>query len=212
MLNTDSRNGMQALWNAKFQGDSFVYGEEPNAFIKENEMLLLPCERVLCLGEGEGRNALYLAEKGMEVEAMDASDVGLFKLRANAKARYVEVKLRHTLLAYWDPTPSYGAVVCTYLHVPKNEQKMLFEKALFALEFGGIFIAELFSESQKMFHSGGPKELDLLYDINTITHTLKSLPCAILKLSQEIIVLNEGAKHQGRASVIRVILKKKALV
>lgn len=202
---------MQALWNAKFQGDSFIYGEDPNAFILENEALLLPCKCILCLGEGEGRNALYLAEKGMTVEAMDASDVGLFKLRASAKARYVEVKLRHTILAYWNPTPSYGAVVCTYLHVPKNEQKVLFEKALSALEEGGIFIAELFSESQKSFHSGGPKELDLLYNINTITETIKSLPCAILKLSQEIVVLNEGEKHQGRASVIRVILKKKAL-
>lgn len=199
---------MQALWNAKFKGDALVYGDAPNAFIQENEALILAHQRVLCLGEGEGRNAIYLADKGMHVEAMDASDVGLFKLKSRAKEYYTEVTLRHTLLKYWTPTPSYGAVVCTYLHVPKTEQKMLFEKALSALEIDGIFIAELFSEKQKNLQSGGPKELDLLYDINTITRILTSLPCAILKLSQEIVMLSEGTKHIGKASVIRIILKK----
>lgn len=203
---------MQALWNAKFEGETLLYGEEPNAFIKDNEALLLPLQSVLCLGEGEGRNALFLAEKGMEVEALDASDVALLKLLKQAKSRYLEIKIRHTLLQYWEPDTQYGAVVCTYLHVPKKEQKMLFEKALSALREEGIFIAELFSESQKSFHSGGPKELDLLYDINAITHCLKSLPCVIVKLSQEIVLLNEGEKHVGRASVIRIILKKRSAV
>ncbi len=199
---------MQALWNAKFGGEALLYGEEPNHFIKEHLELLLPCERIMCLGEGEGRNAIFLADKGLEVEALDASDVALLKLRKSAKAHYVQVKVRHTLLEHWEPSPFYGAVVCTYLHVPKKEQPLLFSKALEALKVGGIFIAELFSESQKSFHSGGPKEPDLLYNLNDISDTLKFLPCTILKLAQEIVILHEGEKHVGRASVIRVICKK----
>ena len=188
---------MQALWNAKFGGEALLYGEEPNHFIKEHLELLLPCERIMCLGEGEGRNAIFLADKGLEVEAHDASDVALLKLRKRAKAHYVQVKVRHTLLEH-----------CPYLHVPKKEQPLLFSKALEALKVGGIFIAELFSESQKSFHSGGPKEPDLLYNLNDISDTLKFLPCTILKLAQEIVILHEGEKHVGRASVIRVICKK----
>ena len=198
---------MQALWNAKFGGEALLYGEEPNHFIKEHLELLLPCERIMCLDEGEGRNAIFLADKGLEVEALDASDVALLKLRKRAKAHYVQVKVRHTLLEHWEPSPFYGAVVCTYLHVPKKEQPLL-SKALEALKVGGIFIAELFSESQKSFHSGGPKEPDLLYNLNDISDTLKFLPCTILKLAQEIVILHEGEKHVGRASVIRVICKK----
>jgi len=85
---------------------------------------------------------------------------------------------------------------------------MLFAKSIEALKEGGIFIAELFSESQITFHSGGPRNVGLLYDINDISDVLKFLPCHILKLSQEVIVLHEGEKHIGRASVIRLIARK----
>jgi hypothetical protein len=199
---------MQALWNAKFRGEALLYGEEPNAFIKEHVELLLPLGHILCLGEGEGRNALFLAEKGLNVEALDASDVGLFKLRNRARTHYLEIKIRHTLLEYWEPPALYGGVVCTYLHLPKEKQKMLFEKAIKALCNKGIFIAEVFSESQVNFHSGGPNNVGLLYDLNDISDVLKSLPCRVLKLAQEIVVLNEGKNHVGRASVIRVIAQK----
>lgn len=199
---------MQDFWNEKFQGDGLLYGEAPNNFIKENIELLLNAKQVMCLGEGEGRNAIFLADKGLEVEALDASDVALFKLRKRAHENYLFIKIRHTLLEYWEPTPLYGAVVCSYLHLPKQNQKELFEKSLQALKLGGIFIAELFSESQINFTSGGPKNIALLYDFNDILDIVKFLPCEVVKLSQEVVILNEGEKHAGRASVIRIILKK----
>jgi len=199
---------MQAFWNAKFQTKNLIYGEAPNNFIKENADLFLNLKTVMCLGEGEGRNAIFLADKGLEVEALDISDIALLKLRRRAKESYVFVKTRHTLLEYWEPDQLYDAVVCTYLHLPKENQKMLFEKSLEALAPHGYFVAELFSESQIHFESGGPKNIALLYDLNDILDIAKTLPCKILKLSQEVIVLNEGDKHVGRASVIRIILQK----
>jgi len=199
---------MQAFWNEKFQTSQMIYGETPNAFIKEHVDLLVHAKRCICLGEGEGRNAVYLADLGLNVEALDASDVALAKLRKRAKEHYVAIKTRHTLLEYWQPEPIYDAVVCTYLDLAKNEQMMLFEKAVAALAPEGIFIAELFSESQIHFNSGGPKNALLLYDINAIIAWIKRLPCKVLKLSQEIVMLNEGTQHVGRASVIRIILKK----
>ncbi|MDD3342331.1 MAG: class I SAM-dependent methyltransferase [Sulfurospirillaceae bacterium] len=202
---------MQEVWNAKFQSKERLYGYAPNNFIKDNFELIAQAKTVMCLGEGEGRNAIYLAEKGLEIEALDASDVALFKLRKWAKEYYLDIKIRHTLIQYWTPTPTYDAVVCTYLHLFKKDQKMLFEKALLALHVGGIFIAELFSESQINFSSGGPKNIALLYDFNDILDMVKSLPCEVLKLSQEVIFLDEGTSHQGKGSVIRVILKKKQI-
>lgn len=201
---------MQAFWNAKFYTKDFIYGEAPNNFVKENIELLVNTKTVMCLGEGEGRNAIYLADKGMEVEALDISDIALKKLRRRAKESYLFIKTRHTLFEYWQPDTHYDAVVCTYLHLPKHNQKMLFEKALVALNTNGYFIAELFSESQIHFSSGGPKNIALLYDLNDILDIVKTLPCKIIKLAQEVIVLNEGDKHVGRASVIRIILQKLA--
>ena len=201
---------MQAFWNAKFYTKDFIYGEAPNNFVKENIELLVNTKTVMCLGEGEGRNAIYLADKGMEVEALDISDIALKKLRRRAKESYLFIKTRHTLFEYWQPDTHYDAVVCTYLHLPKHNQKMLFEKALMALNTNGYFIAELFSESQIHFSSGGPKNIALLSDLNDILDIVKTLPCKIIKLAQEVIVLNEGDKHVGRASVIRIILQKLA--
>ena len=201
---------MQAFWNAKFYTKDFIYGETPNNFVKENIELFVNTKKVMCLGEGEGRNAIYLADKGMEVEALDISDIALKKLRRRAKESYLFIKTRHTLFEYWQPDTHYDAVVCTYLHLPKHNQKMLFEKALMALNTNGYFIAELFSESQIHFSSGGPKNIALLYDLNDILDIVKTLPCKIIKLAQEVIVLNEGDKHVGRASVIRIILQKLA--
>lgn len=199
---------MQDFWNEKFQGDELLYGEAPNNFIKENIELLLKAKTVMCVGEGEGRNAIFLADKGFEVEALDASDVALLKLRKRALENHLAIKIRHTLLEYWNPNPLYDAVICTYLHLPKPKQKELFEKSVQALKLDGIFIAELFSESQLNFTSGGPRNIALLYDFNDILDIVKFLPCVVVKLSQEVIILNEGEKHAGKASVIRIILKK----
>jgi len=199
---------MQVFWNAKFQTKDLTYGETPNNFVKENIDLLLNAKSVICLGEGEGRNAIYLADRGLIVEALDVSDVALLKLRQRAKEHYLFIKTRHTLLEYWEPEQRYDAVICTYLQLPKEQQNMLFEKAVEALLPNGYFIAELFSESQIHFESGGPKNMAFLYDLNDILDIAKTLPCKIIKLTQEIIALNEGDRHVGRASVIRIIFQK----
>jgi len=199
---------MQAFWNKKFQTSHLIYGEAPNNFIKKNIGLLLHVKTVMCLGEGEGRNAIYLADEGLSVEALDISDTALFKLRKRAKEYYVDIKTRHTDIIYWQPEPCYDAVICTYLQLPKQHQNILLEKSFAALSFDGYFIAELFSESQIHFHSGGPKDNALLYNVNDMLACIKTLPYKILQFSQEMVVLDEGHCHQGKASVVRIILQK----
>lgn len=199
---------MQEVWNAKFNKEDFLYGTEPNAFIKENASLLPKRSRVICLGEGEGRNALYLAKLGLKVEALDASDVGLQKLQKKALEQELAITIRHTLIENWKPHGTYDAILSSYMHLPKNEQREMFLKSFLALNEGGYFIAEFFSEHQLRQKSFGPKEIDLLYNICDIYSILKNLPCDIIKLSQEIIELAEGVGHRGKASVIRIIFQK----
>ena len=62
---------MQELWNKKYSRDGFLYGTNVNTFIKEHMHLIEKNSKVLCLGEGEGRNAIFLAKKGLHVEALD---------------------------------------------------------------------------------------------------------------------------------------------
>ncbi|MBE0492315.1 MAG: class I SAM-dependent methyltransferase [Sulfurospirillum sp.] len=196
---------MQKMWNEKFSREDFLYGEEPNEFIKSQAHLFSKQSHILCLGEGEGRNALYLATQGHYVEALDASDVGLAKLHNKAKIAQVTLDIRHTLFENWEPHKSYDAIISSYFHLPKDKQQELFLKSFFALREGGYFVAEFFSTHHLKYKSFGPKDPNLLYDICDTAILLKNLPCEIIKLSQEIIQLNEGVGHTGKASVIRIV-------
>lgn len=199
---------MQETWNKKFGRDGLLYGTEVNNFIKSSVPLIEKNSKILCLGEGEGRNAIYLAKQGFQVEALDASDVGLKKLHNRAFEEQLAITVRHTLIENWDPHIEYGAIISTFTHLPKAIQKDMFTKSILTLKEGGFFIAEFFSIEQVNFQSGGPKDTELLYALDDLYHHFKNLPCTIYKLSQEIITLNEGYAHNGEASVIRIILKR----
>lgn len=199
---------MQEIWNNKFSRDGFLYGEEANSFIKENSHLFKKHATVLCLGEGEGRNAIFLAKKGLHVEALDASDVGLKKLHQKSIKENVVITIRHTLLENWQPVKKYDAIISTFTHLPRNEQKEMFIKSIDALKEEGYFIAEFFSVDQINFLSGGPKDTNLLYQLEDLYKLFTTLPCTIHKLSQEIVTLKEGKGHNGEASVIRIILRR----
>ncbi len=68
------------MWNERYDTEEYVYGREPNSFLVEKSSFL-PKGRVLCLAEGEGRNAVFLAGLGLELEVVAAgsSAVGLKK-------------------------------------------------------------------------------------------------------------------------------------
>lgn len=201
---------MQDLWNSKFGRTDFLYGKEVNAFIKENAHLVRENSRILLLGEGEGRNAIFFAKKdpSLHIEALDASDVGLQKLQKRAREENVAITIRHTLIEHWKPYGEYNAIITTFLHLHVAKRNEMLQKAFDALCSGGYFIAEFFSQEQLHYKSGGPKDLDLLYRLDDVLHFFEKLPCEIHKLSQELTHLSEGKGHVGEASVIRVIIKK----
>lgn len=198
---------MQHFWNEKFSQSGLLYGTEPNLFIKQNYQFLPISGNVICLGEGEGRNAIFLAQQGFKVEALDASDVALKKLRARLDDGLLNIMLRHTMIENWQPQFEYDGVVCVHMHLPKEYRKILFEKIIKALKTGGIFLCEVFSKRQLKYQSGGPKEENMLYDLCETYDLISNFDFDILKLSEEIVSLDEGV-HQGEACVVRMVLKK----
>jgi SAM-dependent methyltransferase len=67
-----------SFWDDRYRGETYAYGTEPNDFLRASAMRIPP-GRVLCLAEGEGRNAVFLAALGYEVTAVDLSSEGLRK-------------------------------------------------------------------------------------------------------------------------------------
>ena len=196
------------MWDEKFSREGYFYGFEPNIFIESKTGLLAPPGKVLCLGEGEGRNAVYLAEKGFEVTALDASAIGMTKALAMASKRGVSFKVELLDLEQWNPQENYDAIVTSYLHLEDPLRTQSFQKAISVLNPQGYFIGEFFSINQIPRESGGPKKPSLLYTIESLKTIFSMKNCEIVYLEECDVPLDEGNGHQGDALVIRVIVQK----
>jgi SAM-dependent methyltransferase len=195
------------FWNERYSSEEYVYGENPNHFLKEQlEKITVP-GKLLLPGEGEGRNAVYAAKLGWEVEAYDQSTTG--KLKAIKLADKNNVKINYHIEDLLGFTPSknfYDAVAIIYVHLNTKLRKSFNEKIIEALKPGGKIILELFSKDQLGKTSGGPQDLEMLYSIDEIEKDFGSLKTIILK--EETIDINEGEKHSGEASVVRFVGEK----
>jgi SAM-dependent methyltransferase len=199
---------IQSMWNKKFSRDGYLYGKKPNAFLASRLERLAARSRILFLGEGEGRNACYAAEKGFDVTALDASDVGLQKTRTLACELGVAVKTLHTDLEHWENDSVYDVVMASFLHLMEPLRTKAFREAMHSLRPGGRFIAEFFSIRQLPRDSGGPKMIDLLYTTDSLNEIFAVKGCEIEMLEEVIDTLDEGVGHQGEAEVIRVVVKR----
>ena len=195
----------QEFWNGKFSKADFFYGTNPNEFLASNLELVKSQKKMSCLGEGEGRNAIFFAKNGFDVTAIDASDLGLKKLENRAIEEKLSIKTVCMDLNLWEANEKYDVIVASYLHMYKNEREELFKKIEESLNIGGYFIGEFFSTKQLSYSSGGPKDLDLLYTTEDFTNYFQNCE---KKVSEEIVNLDEGIGHQGEACVIRVVIKR----
>jgi SAM-dependent methyltransferase len=195
----------QEFWNGKFSKADYFYGTKANEFLVLNISLLKNHKKLLCLGEGEGRNAIFFAKNGFEVSAIDASNLGLEKLQNRAIEEKLDIKTVCMDLNDWTVLEKYDVIVASYLHMFKNEREELFKKIEDSLNSNGYFIGEFFSTKQLEFNSGGPKDLDLLYAIEDFQNYFNLCKKNII---EEIVVLDEGIGHQGEACVIRVVIQK----
>jgi len=194
---------MKGTWNTRYTGTEFIYGTEPNQFLKY-ELSKINSGKILFLGEGEGRNAVYAATLGWDVDAVDFSASG--KLKADKLAAEKGVKINYCVedLSTYTPKQNYyNAVVLIYLHLEEELREKVNQKASAALKPDGRIIMEVFEKEQIKNSSGGPKSIELLYSLQNIVEDFIDLDFE--KLSKETIDLSEGEYHKGRAIVIRFV-------
>lgn len=195
------------FWNNRYSETEFVYGTEPNLFLKELMEKLTP-GTALFLGEGEGRNAVYAASKGWIVDAVDFSNKAKEKALKLAKAKSVKINyFLSDLTEFRYPENYYDAVGLFFVHLPIDIRKIVHEHIISSLKIGGIVILEAFNKLQINNNSGGPKDINLLYDEKDILESFRNLEIVIIENAST--ELNEGNYHKGKADVIRFIGKKK---
>jgi len=151
----------ESFWNKRYANGGYLYGTEPNVFLAEHSSLL--SGPVLSLSEGEGRNAVFLASRGLDVLGVDVSMVALEKAKKLAESRGVKIKTKVADLAAFEPEENYyGSVVSISAHLPRAVRNKLYPLIERALKPDGIIILEAYSENQLSRDTGGPKDTDML--------------------------------------------------
>lgn len=193
------------FWNDRYKTDAYVYGTAPNRFVQEHVDRWDDGESVLVLGAGEGRNAVFLAEQGLDVTALDYAAEGLRKLQALADGRGVPVQTIQADVTTWTPARQWDGVVCTFLHLPATARPGLYRIMQTALRPGGVLVAEWFRPEQitEGYESGGPPAVDMMVTEDELRSHFDAAGVRVLRAAET--VLDEGVHHRGPAAVVRFV-------
>ena len=192
----------QNPWDSRYGQDGFYYGTEPNDFLVEQVSRILPGGRVLCLAEGEGRNAVYLAGQGFRVLAVDGSKVGLEKARKLAEARGVQIETcLADLSGFAFDRNAFDAVVSIWCHLPPPLRSEVHARSVEALKQGGVLILEAYRPKQLEYKTGGPPVPELMMTREILARDFSGLEHLVLEEKDRII--HEGQGHEGLSAVVQ---------
>ncbi len=157
-----------ASWDRRYEGSELVWTAEPNRFLVAETEALAP-GRALDLACGEGRNAVWLAERGWQAAGVDFSEVGLRKARELAGARGVRVEWVAADLIDYRPDPkAFDLVIVFYLQVPAADRRAILQAAVDAVAPGGTLLVVAHDSSNLQHGHGGPQDPARLYTADDV--------------------------------------------
>jgi SAM-dependent methyltransferase len=198
---------MKDFWNQRYSEEGFAYGTEANDFLKNHFHYIKPGGKILCIAEGEGRNALFLAANGYQVTAVDMSEVGIMKAQSEAQRRGLQLNTIVANLEDFDFGEStWDGIVSIFGHLPPAIRKRVHKKLVNGLTPGGLFLFEAYTPKQLALGTGGPKDISLMIDHGIIEDELSDLKAEIFQeINREI---KEGKYHDGESSVMQYLGRK----
>jgi 2-polyprenyl-3-methyl-5-hydroxy-6-metoxy-1,4-benzoquinol methylase len=196
-------------WNRRFQTDGYLFGTEPNVWLREHRGLLQPGQRVLSVADGEGRNSVWLARQGLAVDAFDVSPVGVAKARALAAERGVNVSFSVSDVdGFAWPEAAYDAVVAIFVQFADPAlRERLFAQCGHTLKPGGVLLLQGYTPKQLEYKTGGPPYLAHLYTEPMLRQAFADWD--ILELREYEAEVSEGAGHKGMSALIGMVAQRR---
>lgn len=192
------------IWDSRYSVAHYAYGTSPNDFLVEVHSKLPKKGKVLCLAEGEGRNAVFLAKQGHDVTAVDFSRVGLEKALRLAKEQGVTIETVHADLAeYALGERQWDAIVSIWAHLPKPLRSVVHGNVVKGLKPGGAFVLEAYTPKQLEYKTGGPPTVELLMTLDALKQELAGLQLVIGR--EKVREVHEGKLHDGQSAVVQVL-------
>jgi SAM-dependent methyltransferase len=195
-------------WEARFSDPEYIFGTAPNEFLRTHAHLLPVQGKVLAVADGEGRNGVWLAERGLDVLSVDFSPKALAKAEALARTRGVSLQLQRVDLITWAwPTAAFDAVAAIFIQWATPEQReRVFAGIRQALKPGGLLLLQGYRPEQLVYKTGGPSQVENLYTRAMLTEAFAGF--ADLEISEHDSVIAEGTRHTGMAAVIDLVGRK----
>jgi SAM-dependent methyltransferase len=207
MATTDSTafSNPAQTWNLRFSKDGYVFGTEPNAWLSQHARRLKAGSHILCVADGEGRNSVWLAKQGHQVEAFDISDVGVAKARRLAQENQVSVDFA---VAGCDdfawPVAQYDAVVAIFIQFADPALRVrIFSNMVHSLKPGGTLLLHGYTPKQLEYGTGGPTVPSHLYTPDMLRAAFAGLELQVLEEYEADLA--EGDGHKGRSAVIGLV-------
>ncbi len=198
---------MKEFWEERYGEQGYAYGTIANGFLMSQQYRFSAGMKALAVGDGEGRNGVWLAEQGLEVLSVDYSVTGMEKARQLAASRNVRLTTECVDLTQWQwPVNEYDLVVAIFIHFSSEQRPQLHRKMLAALKPGGLIIMEAYDKGQLNYKTGGPPVEDMLYNEAILREDFAA--GELLHAEHAIVELHEGKYHNGMSSVLRWVVGK----
>jgi SAM-dependent methyltransferase len=193
-------------WNNRYAGQDYGFGTEPNAYLRSQGHRLRPEMSAFVPGDGEGRNGVWLAQRGLDVHTLDLSDVAIAKARRLAEQRGVRIDARQGDLREWEgPEARFDVVASLFVHFDEPPRREIHRKLLAALRPGGLLIVEGFHPDRF-----GPSDPGLPERHFTVQRLREDFAAAEeLELEEVTTALSEGRMHVGEARVVHGVWRKR---
>ena len=193
-----------SFWDERFGQQDFVFGREPNVFLRDYLDKVNP-GRILLPGEGEGRNAVYASSRAWEVEAVDFSEEGQKKALTFAEEIGVKIDYKLDNIATFQPENSYDLIAFIFIHPSPSLRKALFRRYLKFLNPGGKILLEVFSERQFSLNTGGPRLKEFLYTRAELEDIFRI--AEIDSLTEQEIELEPGPYRGSKGYTLQALIR-----
>lgn len=195
-------------WNRRYAADGFLFGTEANAWLQAHADVWPPGAQVLCVADGEGRNSVWLARRGLRVTAFDIAEVGVDKARRLAAQQGVSVDFRVAGVDDFDwPEAAFDGVAAIFVQFADPAlRERLFRRMAASLKPGGTLLLQGYTPRQLVYRTGGPPQVEHLYTPELLRGAFPTLE--IVELSEYEADVAEGSGHRGRSALIGLVARR----
>ncbi len=191
-------------WETRFRPPDYLFGKEPNAFLKAQAHRLRAGQTALSVADGEGRNGVWLAEQGLDVLAIDFSPTALAKARALAQERGVRIATEVADITTWRwPKAAFDVIVAIFIAVDVPDRPAFFGNLKAALTPGGLLLMQSYRPEQLNYRTGGPPDAERMCTRELLQAAFGDL--SELDIREHDSVLREGTAHVGMSALIDLV-------